>query len=246
MYGNERGFTLVEVLIATACVAGLSLVVMNLYKQGIKNSADLDNRQELRDLRDQFNMAIKSGSCGLIDSNLDFKTAPKISLNTNSSNPKILKSLFSLNHEFKASHNIGHFKIMDTNPFSIVPAPETSPMLVDCDKKGGAYCVVEKDVYAVDIVIALKKPNITGAGQLNLKFMALVKLDASKNISECNSINEISSAKENCEAMESDVADYNWNDDTLTCEVVAKDEGAASDGTLSLDDQGDIDKKYIY
>jgi len=215
---GQRGFTLVELMIVAGAMAGLALVTMNIFKQGIKTSTDLNIRQEARELRDQFNVAVSSGSCGLINPENATSTFPVVDVTV----PTVttLGSLFTKQGQFSAGTLFGKLKIQSIKIGP--PDLQSSPLLADCPLTVGAvtnggYCelgykaatttptaapAIHTNNYAAEITVNLVKPRAAGGGILPLKFLTVLTINpTTKIITGCKSIASISSAEETCRAI---------------------------------------------
>ena len=244
---GQRGFTLIELMIVAGAMAGLTLVTMNIFKQGAKASSDLNARQEARDLRDQFSAAVKTGTCGLVP--VDFETN-KIVVDTSVAIPTNLGTFYSKQGSFTAGQKLGTLSIapLNTNPITIGPPSADSPLIANCANfTDGNYCQYNDGYLVADITIKLKKPKIAGNALLPLKFTTLITLNASNEIVGCKSMTEVTLSKETCDTMtpQNGGISFQWDDSNFTCNVTKEDPAPDPSGNYSQSDPGNTAPNYI-
>lgn len=126
-YINQNGFSLMSTIVATALVGALSLGIMRVLDQGYKGSSDLNARQELRDIRDEFYVSLRAQSCGLVKN--DEAVADKdLKFNEDDGKKITVSSLHNrFGTEFKPGTQYGKITIKKTDPFFISPLGEILP-----------------------------------------------------------------------------------------------------------------------
>lgn len=247
MMNRDDGFGIMEVIIAIGLMAVLSLGLMRLMDNSYKSSADLNVRQEIRDLRDEFYTAIKSSGCGLSGPNEDVKDKNyKIDI-TKSTGLNLQRLYGRYGQSFKAEERYGKVTIAKDSPFKLGPLSRNSPLIEGLPanaKTPGGYYLMDTKV-AAELSIQLTSNN---KARPSLKFMALLTLDASDIITDCTSIAELTSAKESCTTMQESDGKlmFEWNDLTSKCDVTMAETPDSSDGRYNLNEPGDVDPKlYI-
>lgn len=248
MLSNQKGLGLLEVIIAAGLLSVVAYGIMQMTSLGFKSSADLDSRQEMRDLRDEFYLAIKSSGCGLVADGQTFQDAD-IGLDVTSASKINLSHLYSrYGQEFIAGQKYGTVAIKTTEPFIFAPPSKNSPFTehlpVSAKTAGGYYSV--GDGYLGEITINLSKSASAGQGVMPMRFLTLVEVDADKKISSCKSLAELSDAKEACNSMRSgdNKLEFEWSDADAKCLVTTLSE-SPSDGVMSFNEQGNASDDYV-
>ena len=244
---GQRGFSLVELIVVAGAMAGLSLVTMNIFKQGAKTSTDLNVKQDARDFRDQFTIAVKSGSCGLVQT--DLATTPIANFDIDDPNGLSVATLYTKQGVYSQGSVVGRLQIANTNAFRLAPPVTSSPLIAKCDPanlSAGGYCLVG-GYRVAELTINLQKPASLGNGLIPLRFLLMLMVDDNKNITECKSISSINAAYETCSAMQTtnNSMIITWNENTLQCEVNTAPPAVIPDGTLTPTDPGTVDPAYI-
>lgn len=258
---NNKGVTLVEIMIVSALLMGLALVVMNITKIGLKSSVDLDNRQESRDVKDQIYLATQNMNCGLAPTgeNLIDKN---IILDDTDSAQVVVSKLFlgnSAANSITAGSDYGNFKIPASSeePIVILPPRDQQPYIKSLDdtpvtgKTSGGYYKVGEYTLA-ELRMKISPINSLSKTQkiIPLYFLVFLKIDGTNKITDCKSLSNLANARDACLSMneEDGKIEYEWIQEDLKCSVTLFNEMAEGvNGTLDFDDPGAgiIDPGYI-
>jgi hypothetical protein len=239
-------------IVATGLVGALSLGVMRLLDQGYKGSSDLNARQELRDIRDEFYVSLKTNSCGLVSAN-ELLENKDLKFNKDDGKNIPVSSLYNrFNTEFKPGTQYGKLTIKKTDPFFISPLERNSPFLEGMDPTKGGYYELSDNEYVAELKILMVKPKSAGKGSngegvmVPLSFTVLLEVTSGK-ITGCKTMSQLSAAKESCESMSAaeEKIMFGWDSDTNRCLVDVIDNNPSSD-TYDTDEPGAVDPmKYI-
>jgi hypothetical protein len=254
-YINQNGFSLMSTIVATGLVGALSLGVMRLLDQGYKGSSDLNARQELRDIRDEFYVSLKTNSCGLVSAN-ELLENKDLKFNEDDGKNIPISSLYNRFHtEFKPGTQYGKLTIKKTDPFFISPLGRNSPFLEgggNIEKTKGGFFKLSDSEYVAELNIQMVKPKSAGKGSngegvmVPLSFTVLLEVIEGK-ITGCKTMSQLSAAKESCESMysENGEIDFEWESETNKCSVTVINNNSSTD-TYDTDEPGAVDPmKYI-
>ncbi len=260
-FKNNKGVTLVEIMIASALLGGLALIVMNITKIGLKSSVDLDNRQESRDVKDQIYLATQNANCGLAPTGEDL-IDKNIILDDTDSNQVVVPKLFLGNGDVNAiaaGSTYGSFKIPPSaeSPIIILPPRDELPYVKSLDDtpdtgktSGGYYKVGEYTLAELRMKILPTNSLSNGKKTIPFYFLVFLKVDGDKKITDCRSLSNIANARDACLSMneEDGKIEYEWITEDLKCSVTLSNEMAEGvNGTLDFDDPGVgiIDPNYV-
>jgi hypothetical protein len=243
-------------IVATGLVGALSLGVMRLLDQGYKGSSDLNARQELRDIRDEFYVSLKTNSCGLVNDKEPLENKD-LKFNEDDGKNITVSSLYNrFGSEFNPGTQYGKLTIKKTDPFFISPLERNSPFLegMDPDSKtnGGYFKLPNDNEYVAELKILMVKPKSAGKGSngegviVPLSFTVLLEVTDGKIIG-CKTMSQLSAAKESCESMSTAQGEieFQWDSDTNRCLVDVIDNNSSTD-QYDTDEPGAVDPmKYI-
>ncbi len=260
---KEDGFGILETLIALGLLGAIALGVMQMMEQGYKASSDLNSRQELRYLKDEFHLALIADGCGV-----DLDSLPPLDL-SKSDQVKFTELEGVSGQTFVGGMQYGKISIHKDNPFYFAPPSRKSPILEGLDpslqKTSGGYWKLDTGEYVAELVINIVKPKSAGGREIPMRFLAFLTLNpGTTKIGTCKSVTGISSAKEGCSSMSGLNMNFEWNDTTAKCDVTltlppsaggastgGASAGAASPGAAPTSgiyistDKGDVEAIYV-
>jgi hypothetical protein len=251
---NQKGVSIIEALMGLGILGAMALGFSQMFSDGYKRSADLTQKQEARDLKDELNVAVKRNACGLLAPATATNPTPLVTdlnlvVDVTSSGPVILPALYGfLGQKFESGNKYGRLTIANNNPFIIRGLSRNSPLtqgLSAAAKTAGNYYLLG-DEYLGEIQVKLNKSKGSGSGTETITFIAYLKIDPVTNIlTDCKSVSEISSLKDTCNGMaEGDNINFVWDENTMSCSVTVT-VPTSSDGVYTMSELGSI-KRDLY
>lgn len=244
MKKHNKGFTLIEILIATALMSGLAMGMMTIYQNSFKQESKLFVKQESRALFDELALTFINGpTCGVFDitkvGSLDPKSLAEIEIKDGlvGSQGKLINQ--------KSSYKYGRLLLSANAPIAFGPLNNLDHM-ADLNgtvsellaKEVGSYIQISaSDNYTAELRVKMKKPVSADSkqGDMILRFPVVLTIDSANGnkITNCRSIPEIKHAQEACNAIASVSATGTWDPDTFQCELdIANQDSASNTGGL--------------
>lgn len=249
-FRNQSGLSMVEIIMGAGLLAGLSLGLSKLFESGYKNSSNLTQKQEIRDLRDEFNVAIRKNACGLLPPTADGETPitlkeRNIKVDVESGEPVLITTLYGRQGQsITAGSKYGKITVADTNPIKITGLARKSPLtegLPSAAKTSGNYYAMD-NYFLGELSIQLSKSKGAGGGNEKISFITMLTIDPiSKTLTNCKSLTELSAAKDNCNSMSNEQGKivFEWDDENFTC-VVSITDNSSGDGVYAMTQNGDV------
>lgn len=241
---NERGFTLVEVIIAAAALGIISLGFMKMFSNSYNTEKDLTNRATFREFHEEIRLLLVGSQCGLKDNPSESFKNPTINLTASTPN-EIVELTGPQGQIINDGRVYGKLKIgTDDGPsISLAPAVRQGPYTSNLTKNSGGYYILpaSADTYIGEIRVHFQSlGGAEGGGkEFVSRHMAQFRLNSANEIVHCQTLPDADIAAQFCNSVEGGNITGTWDTAETKCKLNYNQYNAQANVILDYNDPGE-------
>lgn len=239
---NERGFTLVEVIIAAAALGIISLGFMKMFTNSYNTEKDLSNRATFREFHEEIRLLLVGSQCGLKDNPSESFKNPIVDITKNTPN-EIIELVGPQGQIINNGRQYGKLKVSaDDGPsISLAPAVRQGPYTSNLTKNAGGYYILPATANTYIGEIRVHFQSIAGEGPKEFisRHMAQFRVNSANQIEHCQTLPDADLAAQFCNAVEGGNITGAWDNIESKCKLNFNQYNSQANMILDYNDPGE-------